>query len=234
MKQIITQHGWGLDRIFWNIYKFEFQKNNWYWQDNERGYFGKKASQSEWIKNDCNKKINMILCHSFGFHLIQKSLLKDATHIVFINSFNNFVPLNSRRNLVLKSLKRMEKKIMNFETKDMLKEFINKSFMPNVINSDFRNLFYKSLDSLDNSLLLKDLKQLSKNRNNPELLNKNCKIIFVQSENDFILEKNSSDNFFELLKKTLEKNPTLIKLSNQGHCLTNLNFHEIINNSLDN
>ena len=110
MKQVITQHGWGLDQNFWDIYKNEFQKNNWYWQDNERGYFSKDANNSKWIKNNSNNKIKMVLCHSFGFHLIQKSLLIEASHIVLINSFNNFLPLNHKRNLILRSLKRMEKK----------------------------------------------------------------------------------------------------------------------------
>ena len=61
MKQIITQHGWGFDQSFWDIYKVEFQKNDWYWQDNERGYFLKKNNQSKWIKNNFNFKINMVL-----------------------------------------------------------------------------------------------------------------------------------------------------------------------------
>ena len=35
MKQIITQHGWGLNKYFWYDYKVDFLKNNWHWQDNE-------------------------------------------------------------------------------------------------------------------------------------------------------------------------------------------------------
>ena len=49
MKQVITQHGWGLDQSFWDNYKIEFQKNGWHWQDNERGYFSKNINQSNWI-----------------------------------------------------------------------------------------------------------------------------------------------------------------------------------------
>ena len=52
MKQIITQHGWGFDQSFWDIDKVAFQKNDWYWQDNERGYFSKNQKQSTWIKNN--------------------------------------------------------------------------------------------------------------------------------------------------------------------------------------
>ena len=49
-----------------------------------------------------------------------------------------------------------------------------------------------------------------------------------------IRDRDSSDDFIELLKKTLTKKPTLIELDNQGHCLTNLNFYQIIKRTLDN
>ena len=107
MKQIITQHGWGLNKYFWDDYKVDFLNNNWHWQDNERGYFSTNNYQAKWIKSESKKEIRMTLCHSFGFHLIQKKILKEATHIVLINSFNNFLPLSNKRNFILRSLKRM-------------------------------------------------------------------------------------------------------------------------------
>ncbi len=234
MKQIITQHGWGLNQNFWDIYKFDFQRNNWYWQNNERGYFSENPIQSKWITTKSVNQIKMILCHSLGFHLIQKRVFKEATHIVLINSFNNFLPLGSEKELILRTLKRMEKKITKYETKDILKEFIYRSFMPNNVNIDFKNIFYKKLENLNQSLLLKDLKELYKDKNFPEIFNKNCKIIFIKSENDFILHKNASNNFFVLLKKLFGKNLIVINLPNQGHCITNLNLYEIINNALCN
>ena len=85
----------------------------------------------------------MTLCHSFGFHLMQEKILKEATHIVLINSFNNFLPLGNKRNFILRSLKRMETKIIKNETKDMLKEFIHRSFMPNHMNNSFKISFIK-------------------------------------------------------------------------------------------
>ena len=234
MKQIITQHGWGLDQSFWKIYKNEFQKNNWYWQDNERGYFSKNRHQSKWIKNNSANKIKMLLCHSLGFNLIQKNLLPEASHIVLINSFINFLPLSNRRNLILRSLKRMEKKIKKCETKDMLKEFINRSFMPNIVNIDYQEILYKNLETLNTTLLLKDLKKLYTEIHFPELFNKDCNTLLIHSENDLILDKDSSNNFIKSLNKRLTKKPTLIKLANQGHCLTNLNLYKIINSYLDN
>lgn len=233
MNQVITQHGWGLDQSFWDNYKVEFLENGWHWQDNERGYFSKNVKQSNFIKNNLNDQIKMVLCHSLGFHLIQENLLDEASHIVFINSFNNFLPSSKKRNLIYRSLKRMEKKIILFETEVMLKEFIIRSFLPNNMTINFQNMFYKNLGGLNNNLLLNDLKKLYTGKNYLKSFKKNCDVIVINSKNDLILDQDSSNNFIELLNKTLIKKPTVIALANQGHCLTNLNFYQIIKRTLD-
>ena len=233
MNQVITQHGWGLDKSFWDSYKIGFQKNQWYWQDNERGYFSKNVNQSQWIKNTSNNGLKMVLCHSLGFHLIQGNLLDEASHVILINSFNNFLPSNKKRNLIYRSIKRMEKKIISFEAEDMLKEFIHRSFSPNDININFQRIFYKNLKSVNNNLLLKDLQKLYNDKNSLKSFQKNCNVIVIISKNDLILDQDSTKNFIELLYKKLNKKPTVIELSNQGHCLTNLNFYQIIKRNLD-
>ena len=234
MNQVITQHGWGLDQSFWDSYKVEFQKNGWLWQNNERGYFSKNINQSKWIKNNLKNQIKMVVCHSLGFHLIQGNLLYEASHIVFINSFNNFLPSSKKRNLIYRSLKRMEKKIMSVEAEDMLKEFIYRSFLPNNMTINFQNMFYKNLGGLNNNLLLNDFKKLYTDKNSLKFISKNCNVIIINSKNDLILDKDSSNKFIELLNKKLTKQATLIELYNQGHCLTNLNFYQIIKRILEN
>ena len=233
MNQVIAQHGWGLDQSFWDSYKIEFQKNGWYWQNNERGYFSRSVNKSKWVKNNFNGQIKMVLCHSLGFHLIQEHILEKASHIVFINAFNNFLPSSKKRNLIYRSLKRMEKKIISFETEDMLKEFIHRSFLPNNMTVNFQNMFYKNLRGLNNNLLLKDLKKLYTNKNSLKTIGENCNVIVINSKKDLILDQDSTNKFIELLNKKLTKKPTVIELSNQGHCLTNLNFYQIIKKILD-
>jgi len=233
MKQIITQHGWGLNKHFWDDYKVNFLNNNWHWQDNERGYFSINNYQANWIKSDSKKEIRMTLCHSYGFHLIQQTILREATHIVLINSFNNFLPESNKRKFILRSLKRMETKIIKDGPTEMLKEFIHRSFMPNDINNSFKKIFYKSLESVNKTLLLNDLKQLYINRDFPLFLKKDCKIIFIKSENDLILDNESNNNFLDFLDKTFERKPILIKLAQQGHCLNNLNLYEILLNTFN-
>ena len=127
----------------------------------------------------------------------------------------------------------MEKKIIQDKTKDMLKEFIHKSFMPNDINNSFKNIFYENLESLNKTLLLSDLRQLYINRDFPVFLRKDCKIIFIKSENDLILDNESNNNFLDFLNRTLDRKPILIKLAKQGHCLNNLNLYEILRNTID-
>jgi len=133
----------------------------------------------------------------------------------------------------LRSLKRMETKIIKDEPKDVLKEFIHRSFMPNHMNHSFKNIFYKSLESLNKTLLLSDLKQLYIKRDFPVFLRKDSKIIFIKSENDLILDNESNNNFLDSLKKTLDRKPILIKLAQQGHCLNNLNLYEILLNTFN-
>ena len=105
--------------------------------------------------------------------------------------------------------------------------------MPNHINNSFKNIFDKSLESLNKTLLLSDLKELYINRDCPVFLRKDCKIIFIKSENDLILDNESNINFLNYLNKTLDRKPILIKLAQQGHCLNNLNLYEILLNTLN-
>ena len=140
--------------------------------------------------------------------------------------------MSHKRNFILRSLKRMETKI-NDEPKDMLKEFINRAFMPNHMNNSLKNIFYRSLESLNKTLLLDDLKQLYINRDFPVFLRKDCKIIFIKSKNDLILDNESNNNFLYSLNKTLYRKPILIKLAQQGHFLNNLNLYEILLNKLN-
>ena len=234
MNQVITQHGWGLDKNFWDSYKIGFQENEWYWQDNERGYFSKNAKQSKWLKNNLNNGLKIVLCHSLGFHLIQDNLLSEASHVILINSFNNFLPSSKKRNLIYRNLKRMEKKIISFEAEDMLKEFIHRCFSPNELNINFQNMFYENLKSLNTNLLLCDFKKLYNEKSSLKTFKTNCNCIIINSKNDLILDQDSSNTFVDILKNTLNKKPTVITLSNQGHCLTNFNFYQIIKRTLGN
>ena len=139
MNQIISQHGWGLDHSVWDKLKKQFIKNDWIWQDNDRGYFSVSSKRVNWIKDNSEGYLRIAICHSLGIHLINKNILKEATHIVLINSFNNFIPTNNQSKLTLRTLKKMEKKINPSEVNFMLREFINRSFLPNKVDKSLKD-----------------------------------------------------------------------------------------------
>jgi len=101
------------------------------------------------------------------------------------------------------------------------------------MNNSFKNIFYKSLENLNKTLLLSDLKELYINRDFQVFLRKDCKIIFIQSQNDLILDNESNNDFLDSLNKKLDRKPILIKLAQQGHCLNNLNLYEILLNTFN-
>ena len=60
MNQIISQHGWGLDRHIWGNLKYEFKEHNWFWQDNDRGYFSDRSIKSYWLRTS-KRSIRMVM-----------------------------------------------------------------------------------------------------------------------------------------------------------------------------
>lgn len=228
MNQIISHHGWGLDSDIWNELKKQFLKENWNWSDNERGYFSKPAISCRWLSKNSNNSINMAICHSLGTYLINPYILYEASHIVLINSFIEFLPKNNKKILTLKLLKRMEGKLHSSQAKSMLKEFISRSFFPNYIDSYFLESLEKKLMSLNKSLLSNDLKKLYLERTLNKLFCKDTRILIINSKKDLILKKNASDELIQELNNSQKIKPQLIELQNQGHMPKNINIFSII------
>jgi len=127
----------------------------------------------------------------------------------------------------------MEGKIMTIEVEKMLKEFIFRSFLPNNIDDDFQDFFYKNLKKINKKLLLNDFKKLYEKRNSFKSFNESCKILIIKSKNDLILDPDSIDELIESLEKSHCKNATVIELRNQGHFLANVNLFKLILDFVD-
>ena len=219
MNQIISQHGWGLDQSIWDKLKEEFIKQNWIWQDNDRGYYSDSSIRVKWIKNDSSKNKKVALCHSLGVHLIGKEILKEASHIVLINSFNNFIPTNNESKITLKTLRRMEKKINTLEVRFMLEEFITRSFMPNQVDIKFKSIFNLNSKQINLKRLLKDFQKLYFQPSTFDLFSENAEVLIIKSKNDFILKEYASNEFINLLNGSQINKPHLVQIENQGHLI---------------
>ena len=235
MNQIISQHGWAFDSSFWTELKNICIKNNWIWKDNERGYFNKKSVSPKWVNNNSLNKKKVIMVHSLGIHLIDKNILLNASHAIFINSFYNFIPDNKDRKLIARTLEIMKKKLNNKEIKLMLNEFYKNSFFPIEINLNYQKNISNKFENANISLLKKDFNKLNINGKPPHLfVSKDCKVLIIKSINDRILNHNSSESFIELMIKRQIQKPEILELENQGHIIKNYKIFNFIDNWINN
>mgnify|MGYP001368577567 CR=1 FL=1 len=219
MNQIISQHGWGLDQSIWDKLKEEFIRQNWAWQDNDRGYYSDSCVKVKWIKSDSDKNKKVALCHSLGIHLIGKEILKEASHIILINSFFNFIPSNNESNITMRTLRRMERKINTSEVRFMLEEFISRSFMPNQVDIRFKSIFNLNSKQINIESLLKDFQKLYFKQSSFNLFSENAEVLIIKSKSDFILKEYAFDEFINLLNNSQINKPKLVQIENQGHLI---------------
>ncbi len=234
MNQIISQHGWAFDSNVWTPVRKEAQLKGWLFQDNERGYYSEKKNLTNWEKdNDC-RSIRLILCHSLGINLINKNIIRQATHFVFINSFYNFIPKNNEEKLIIRALNRMKKKINNEEITLMLKDFLKNVFMPNTIDLELGLIFEQNLKNINRSNLLDDFEKLYSKNNVNDILSKNSEVLIIKSKNDCILNNYSCDEFINSLNRSQTKKPQVLELEHQGHLTRDINIFKIVEDWLKN
>ena len=221
MNQIISQHGWGLDQSMWNKVKEEFIRQNWIWQDNNRGYYSDPHVKVNWIKDDSENNKKVVICHSLGIHLIGKEILREASHIVLINSFYNFIPSNNESKITMRTLLRMEKKINSGEVRFMLEEFISRSFMPNQVDIKFKSIFNLNSKQINLKRLLKDFQKLYFQPSTFDLFSEHAEVLIIKSKNDFILKEYAFNEFINLLNNSQINKPKLVQIENQGHLIDN-------------
>ena len=233
MNEIISQHGWAFDSSLWTELRKIYIDSSWIWQDSERGYFNRALVSPKWINNSHNQK-KVIIIHSLGIHLIDKNILLNASHAIFINSFYNFIPKNKDRKLIERALEKMNNKFNNLEIKFMLNEFYKNSFLPNKIDLNYKKAISIKFDNANISYLKNDFKKLSIQDKPPLLVSKNCNVLIIKSSDDLILNHNSSKIFTELMSKTQTKKPTIIEVENQGHIISNYKIFNLIDNWINN
>ena len=233
MNEIISQHGWAFDSSLWTELRKIYIDSSWIWQDSERGYFNRALVSPKWINNSHNQK-KVIIIHSLGIHLIDKNVLLNASHAIFINSFYNFIPKNKDRKLIARALEKMNNKFNNLEIKFMLNEFYKNSFLPNKIDLNYKKAISIKFDNANISYLKNDFRKLSIQDKPPLLVSKNCNVLIIKSSDDRILNHNSSTIFIELMSKTQTQKPMIIEIENQGHIISNYKIFNLIDNWINN
>ena len=221
MKEIIAIHGWGSNRDIWEKWNEHFPEESYLWQKYERGYYGEKQFIPRWFNNSSEEKI--LICHSLGLHFCEPQMLSNASIIVLINSFTNFLGLNNKSSLLAKSTRMMKNEIKDGNAENVILKFFTKGFRPNKISHELNNFMKNKFLTLNIDRLINDLDILINCQDLPTGFPKPAKIILIRSNNDFILNNDSQDILYNDIIKNKNKINKILTEYN-GHFILNLNF----------
>ena len=223
MKEIIAMHGWAGDSNQWPNWDKIFKCCEWEWQATERGYKDISSHTPKWNHNSNKIKIKRVaICHSLGLHLIDKQVLHSATHVILINSFSRFIPSGKENRTIKLALNRMMDAISTPNEASMLRKFHVKAYKPNYIDAESIESNLINISDPGRVRLENDLKLLINSDSLPIGLNTHANVLIVNSEEDYILAKQTKSKLAEDLRNHLEFLPKTINLQDEGHSITKI------------
>ena len=235
MKEIIVIHGWAEDSKIWEGWKSHFTNDKWLWQHYERGYGDIPSVCPSWLqlKEGIPNQKRTLICHSFGFHLINKSVLKKATEIVLISSFSNFISNGKESRSQKIALTGMKKAIGTSEEDAMLKTFLIKITHPYPINSLPSTPITNGISSIGRKKLIEDLTSLTKTHGLPQELPIEAKVLVVFGEQDLIIPQSVKESLLTELTKYLNRKPTFWSIPEEGHSMFNCEIGKKVKDWID-
>jgi len=223
MKEIIAMHGWAGDSNQWSNWEKIFKCCEWEWQATERGYKDISPHTPKWNHNSNKIKIKRVaICHSLGLHLIDKQVLHSATHVILINSFIRFIPSSKENRTIKLALNLMMDAISTPNEASMLRKFHVKAYKPNYIDAESIESNLINISDPGRVRLENDLKLLINSDSLPIGLNTHANVLIVNSEEDYILAKQTKSKLAEDLRNHLEFLPKTINLQDEGHSITKI------------
>ena len=224
MKEVIAMHGWGGDSNRWKPWIESFKKDDWTWQNGERGYGDMTTYMPNWRGEDHNNSFHkrVVICHSLGSHLIDQEVLQHATHVVLLSSFSRFIPEGKASRSVKIALEGMQQAIGTPTEKFMFSNFLKKSIQPHTINSIPGNPIKNGLSENGRKKLQEDLQLLTKTNSLSPGIPTMAKVLVVFGEYDSILNSFTQENLISDLLRHLQSPPTQWTVPNEGHALLDL------------
>ena len=212
-------HGWCSDSNHWKCWADAFQQHGWYWTNAERGYTNKKAFEPKWTEgtNKQTSSKKALICHSLGIHLISKELIKEATHIVLINSFGRFIPIGKENRVIKVGLQGMQRQLKAKQEKKMMYLFWEKASFPHRLEAVNPSIVNKELSSKSIEKLQADLHLLINTEKLPAETYKKNKILIIDGEKDKIVIPIVRNQLLNELKQQLAKSPEYWLVKGEGH-----------------
>tara|TARA_B100001250_G_scaffold396773_1_gene403133 strand:- start:1924 stop:2631 length:708 start_codon:yes stop_codon:yes gene_type:complete len=221
MKHAIAMHGWCSDSNFWLHWKKSFQLNGWNWENAERGYGNRKASMPIWLdyEKEKNHYQRVVFCHSLGIHLISSQILNDATEIVLLNSFSNFISKNRESRALKIALHGMKTQLGTKKERDMLLSFLKKTNRPHKLPDLLPGPLQQELSSQGRKRLQFDLELLINSSGLPIGIPTTARVLVIDGEKDEIILSGTKNDLIKNLKKHLLAPPCHWTIKGEGHSI---------------
>ncbi len=221
MKEVIAMHGWCSDSKFWENWETLFKRNEWFWESADRGYTKKTQPEPIWkpLQNPKATDKRVLICHSLGAHLVSQSLIKKATHMIFINSFSRFIPIGKDSRSLKVGLVGMQRQINAKKEKEMINLFWQKATFPNKLEESLAYILSNEYSSENIQKLQDDLNLLIKTKRLPHSIKTNTKVLIINGESDKIIHPNVRKELINELSQYLDTPPDHWIIKNEGHVI---------------
>jgi pimeloyl-[acyl-carrier protein] methyl ester esterase len=206
---ITAQHGWGYDGRTFASWQ-PLLPSQWNLRLKNRGYFKEVSDRVLHSSQGLEKSPQQILvCHSFGLHMLERKEIEQADLLVIISSFANF-HVNDNP-VSKKSIKRMIKRLTS-EPRAVLQDFYagctgESTENASVLSDDF-------VKNCDVELLIADLKKLDQASLDLSKLCAAKSILLLHGVNDSIVPVEAAKQLHERLPAS-----TLAIHEEAGHAL---------------
>ena len=227
MGQVIAMHGWSGDSTAWAPWERHFSHHGWLWQSGERGYGNRSVCEPSWAEPICAETRlqppkptrRVVIGHSLGPHLLEPSVLNQATDVVLLASFGRFVPEGPEGRALRTGLKGMRKAIGGAGESTMLRTFLQRAAQPADLEGLPPGPEQQGLSEQGRKRLRADLDCLIGTDGLPEGLPETAHVLVVEAAEDAIVAPAASRELLQALTRHLEQKPEHWQLSGVGHAL---------------
>ena len=226
MKQVIAMHGWSGDSTAWAPWERHFSHLGWIWQSGERGYGNRRSCNPSWAEppsgdaSPCMaRQRRVVIAHSLGPHLINPSVLDQATDVVLLASFGRFVPEGPEGRAIRTGLRGMQTAIGGPGETTMLRTFLKRAAQPAEVGGLPAGPVQFGLSEQGRIKLKEDLDHLIETCDLPAGLPKSARVLVVDGMDDAIVAPAASREHLQALTQYLQDAPEQWQLRNVGHAL---------------
>ena len=227
MRQVIAMHGWSGDSVAWAPWERHFSRQGWLWQSGERGYGSRRSCNPSWAEPACAEiplqqpkpTRRVVIGHSLGPHLLESSVLNQATDVVLLASFGRFVPEGPEGRALRTGLKGMRKAIGGAGESTMLRTFLQRAAQPAGLEGLPPGLEQQDLSQRGREHLRTDLDRLIGTKGLPEGLPETARVLVVEAAEDAIVAPAARRELLQALARHLEQKPEHWNLCGVGHAL---------------